>query len=1029
MQSRRLAKLTRPRLYDAVPRERLFRLLDDGCARPMLWIAGPPGAGKTTLIASWLRSRGLQEIWYQVDPGDGDPATFFHYLQTAAPERKHALPRFAPEHFADLPGFSRRFFRELFARLPDPGALVLDNYQEAPADSPFHRLVEQAAEEIPHGVNVICVSRTEPPPALARVVASNQLALIGWPELKLTFEETRQIVEGLQSMDAATLETLHRRADGWAAGVTLMAERVRRNGMLPEAFDPETREAVFNYFATVIFERLPPEDERVLLTAAIPPSVTAGIAAQLSTAAEAGRLLEQLYRQHLFTYRRAAIPHVYEFHPLFREFLLTRACARLAPEELAGLTSHAAALLEQNGQTDDALLTYIEAQDWASAARMLRQHADHLVAQGRGQTLRNWIGHLPQDLRSQDPWFDYWAGKSQIWTDPYAAYTRLESAFLAFKRMRDGRGEFLAVAGILEALQWQWNLYAEYDDWVPTMEQLLRAQPEGVGTPDRVRGLSSLIHGLTHRQPHHPRLFQYVEDLMDLLSEPLDANLKLNAGAEIAQHLHFLPDMNLLARLERLVQPSWEDRGASMASRILWYGKYAHCLQRLGDFQRVLQMLDECTVWATREGLPRRLRFLGLARQLTLVASGRWKEAEQNLGRLAAMVDPAADQGPYHALLLAQAGMALQQGDNIAAARLARLAVSVADQTGFMYIRVRSRPLLVAALAECGEFAEADAMLAEGRQLAARLPFWYVRVELELMEAYVRLAQGATATGLELLRKTLEGVRHLPPTHDFLDVMCLRVRARLYAQALQAQIEPDLVRSIIRRYHITPDDQADESWPWPVKVYSLGRFEVLLDDQPLAWGRKTPRKTLSLLKALVAFGGKDVPESKLVDALWPEEDGDSAHRRYAVTLLRLRRLLGDPTLLWQDASRLSVDRTRCWVDVYALEDAIARQRDGTGHLSDRLLRLYRGAFLDCDPDAEWAVGERQRVRSRFLRAVRVEGRWLEEKSEWHAAAELYARALEADASLDTLRDDIARCDRARYAGTRHQGAESAAANE
>jgi len=48
-----LAKLTRPRLHNAVARERLFELLDEKRKHPAIWVAGPPGAGKTTLVASF----------------------------------------------------------------------------------------------------------------------------------------------------------------------------------------------------------------------------------------------------------------------------------------------------------------------------------------------------------------------------------------------------------------------------------------------------------------------------------------------------------------------------------------------------------------------------------------------------------------------------------------------------------------------------------------------------------------------------------------------------------------------------------------------------------------------------------------------------------------------------------------------------------------------------------------------------------------------------------------------------------------
>ena len=61
---------------------------------------------------------------------------------------------------------------------------------------------------------------------------------------------------------------------------------------------------MFAYFTGEIFERARPNNQRTLLLSALLPSVTGGDAAAITGDADAPRVLDYLYRQHLFTDRR-----------------------------------------------------------------------------------------------------------------------------------------------------------------------------------------------------------------------------------------------------------------------------------------------------------------------------------------------------------------------------------------------------------------------------------------------------------------------------------------------------------------------------------------------------------------------------------------------------------------------------------------------------------------------------------------------------------------------------------------------------
>jgi len=232
-----------------------------------------------------------------------------------------------------------------------------------------------------------------------------------------------------------------------------------------------------------------------------------------------------------------------------------------------------------------------------------------------------------------------------------------------------------------------------------------------------------------------------------------------------------------------------------------------------------------------------------------------------------------------------------------------------------------------------------------------------------------------------------------------------RALTPLFGLALERGLDVSLVQDMIRTFRLKPPKDAPERWPWPVRIITLGRFQVLINGEPIEFARKLPRKTLLLLKAIVAHGGRDVGEQTLCDALWRDEEGDAARNALSITILRLRKLLGSNEAVLHLGGKVSLNPELCWVDAWVFEARIADTES-----SDRpALGLYGGNFLHEDENEPWSVAARERLRGKFIRALSAQAASMETQSDVTAALQFYLRGIEADPIVECFHQGLMRC--------------------
>ncbi len=1037
-----IRKITRPRLPEVVQRKRLFRIVDQ-FRTPVIWISGPAGSGKTTLAASWLDARSLACLWYQIDEGDADVASFFYYLglaaRTASPRFRRPLPLLTPEYALGVPTFSRRYFEALFARLPSPAIVVFDNYHEVPESSPFHAVLQNGLAAMPEGSRVIVISRAGPPPALALLGTYGKIGTVEWEDLKFDRIETASLLSAGKKTKPGgkMLTSAQEMTSGWAAGLVLLSERVRSGSGLVriEQFSPRE---FFDYFATELFEKIDSDRRLFLLKTAFLPTITPPAAARLTGNDNAHLLLADLSRTHFFTEQRSLSEPVYQYHPLFREFLRSRARETLPSSEVGNVQRQAGGLLEDAGQVDDAAACYIAAGSWDRLAKLITANAASLLAQGRYRNLEQWLKSVPSAVLEKDPWLLYWMGACRMPRGLPESHRCFERALSLFREQDDAAGVFRAWSGAVETLVQEMGDITRLDSWIELVFELM--EQYDFPSQEIEDEVTARIFTAMPWVPSEPLFVEWRGRAMALIERNADPNLRLMTAFYLFFHHTWTGDyatsglvLDVIRRLigsRKGLSPLAQSMGSMCDGWHAWLA---------GDVDRSFAIMTDALAHADESGVhiwDKNLLIIGIGARLS---ASRVHEAGKLLDRMAEGLEQGRlfDRTYYQSLV---AWRWYLMNDLPRALPHQKKALELAHRTNFP-ITVAEAHYGLALTLRSSYRSSALGHSMDLHRIAERMGSDLIRYKSLLLDAVLAFDSGNETGGRDRLRTALALARE--KGFVYFKWWIPSLMTELCVKALESGIEADYVRHLIRTCNLVPDEPPLhlDIWPWPVQLYTLGDFRILVDGKPVAFSGKVQKKPLEMLKALIALGGSGIREDQLADALWPDAEGDAASASLRTTLHRLRQLIAHEGAIGVREGRVSLDPRYCWVDAWAFEKTVqdteelfrneerkpagpkpaARgRRYGIRERWEKAMGLYRGHFLSNDRDKPWAVSTRERLRNRFLRAVKAQGdRWLrdalsagtneERKIFFGKAAASYDRGLEIDDASEEFYQGLMLC--------------------
>jgi LuxR family maltose regulon positive regulatory protein len=393
------SKLRRPLVrHGTVHRSSLIERLARGDRRPIISVVAPPGYGKTTVLSQWAERNGQSFAWVSVDERDNDPKILLTYvaeaLNAVEPIDDRVFDALASPG-SSVPGSVVPRLGSAFSSMTSPVALVLDDVHML-RNQECQAALSVLADHVPLGSQLAVAGRVRPPLRVARLRAEGRILEIGPGDLSLNRDEASML---LRNADIAVGEDdvaeLHRRTEGWPAGLYLAALYLREGGPFANAavsFGGDDR-LVSEYMESEFLARISRRRRAFLTRTAALERMCGPLCDAVLEDSGSADVLAELERSNLLLVPLDRRGQWYRYHHLFRDMLLAE-LRRREPGLMPVLHRRAAQWHERQGQSGEALEYWMKAGEAVSVARLAAALAFPAYQQGRVATAERWFGWL-----------------------------------------------------------------------------------------------------------------------------------------------------------------------------------------------------------------------------------------------------------------------------------------------------------------------------------------------------------------------------------------------------------------------------------------------------------------------------------------------------------------------------------------------------------------------------------------------------------------------------------------------------------
>jgi LuxR family maltose regulon positive regulatory protein len=355
-----------------VSRPRLVADLDNAASLPLTLVSAGPGAGKTALLAEWAGRVKVRVAWLSLAAADREPPRFWRLIESALASSAADVPGPPAGRGNDIGADQAESLLRRFTDPASPLVVILDDAHVL--DHPgvldgLDRLIRGGQP----GLRLVLAARRDPPLPLHKYRLAGQLFELRAAELAMTAGEGQDVLSahGL-TLPQDDLDSLMARAEGWAAGMRLLAMGMA-GGQDPASLITQVEMgpgSIGEYLTDEVLLRQPERTRRLLVETSFLDEVTGPLADAITGTPGCADVLADLASSNSFVIPTDPSHASFRCHRLLAEVL--RHLLRRRPEhEVRDLKQRASAWFEANQDPGKAMYWAAQADDGPRVVTLL----------------------------------------------------------------------------------------------------------------------------------------------------------------------------------------------------------------------------------------------------------------------------------------------------------------------------------------------------------------------------------------------------------------------------------------------------------------------------------------------------------------------------------------------------------------------------------------------------------------------------------------------------------------------------------